>query len=84
MKALKNSTSIETDELSKRIGYTTLAASMQVLLLAICITLAIDVFLPFLHTVSAKEILGYILVISVAMIFAFQFWYKKRPDRTGL
>lgn len=81
-KMKSQSSHIETDEMFKKVGYTALAASLQVLLILVPIVLCLDSFFHFLDKVGAEDILSIFWFGASFLVLIFAGWYSHHPDKT--
>lgn len=80
----KLTSSIDSDEMSKKVGYTALALSFQLLTIGTGVVLLIDSFMPFLHTYTAKDAGTRLLVCWGILVFLSARYYTHNPDKTWL
>lgn len=80
----KNTGTIEKDELTKKVGYTALALSSQIICLIWWAVFLINAFYPFLEKYTAFDAL-IITINGMVLInfFAYQY-YRKNPNKTWL
>lgn len=72
------------DEMFKKIGYTSLSVSFQLLMLISGILYISNMFYPFLEKYTVENILlGIILLWIILLMFSFRY-YSHNPDKTGL
>ena len=83
-KMKKQNSTIETDEMFKKAGYTALAASFQVFLMLVPIVLCLDRFFSFLDKMSAKDIIEIFWFGSLFLVTMFSGWYSRHPDKIWL
>lgn len=78
----KQSKIIEKDELSKKIGYTALAASTQITALVLLILLMINSFRSFLEIFSVQDVLLLVTIMIGVISYGAYLYYSKNPDKT--
>ncbi|RKW20550.1 hypothetical protein D8B45_07250 [Candidatus Gracilibacteria bacterium] len=83
-KIKKQEGAIETDEMFKKIGYTALAASFQLLMGIIVILLLVHDVSPFLEKLGARGVLMMVALIGTALMLSSSWYYTRHPDKTGL
>ncbi|MFC2495064.1 MAG: hypothetical protein ACFNWZ_02565 [Candidatus Absconditicoccaceae bacterium] len=83
-KIKKQEGAIETDEMFKKIGYTALAASFQLLMGIIVILLLVHDVSPFLEKLGARAVLMMVALIGTALVLSSSWYYTRYPDKTGL
>lgn len=67
------------DELSKKIAYTSLAASFQITLFAILVIWWIDYFYHLKLTLN--QFISYLFLFMFFVAFVFKYYYTKRIDK---
>ena len=83
-KIKKQEGAIETDEMFKKIGYTALAASFQLLMgIIVLLLLAHDVS-PFLEKLGARAVLMMVALIGTVLVLSSSWYYTRYPDKTWL
>ena len=75
---------IETDEMFKKIGYTALAASFQLLMGIIVILLLVHDVSPFLEKLGARAVLMMVALIGTVLVLFSSWYYTRHPDKTWL
>ncbi|MFC2696348.1 MAG: hypothetical protein ACFN4U_04930 [Candidatus Absconditicoccaceae bacterium] len=83
-KIKKQEGAIETDEMFKKIGYTALAASFQLLMGIIVLLLLVHDVSPFLEKLGARGVLMMVALIGTALVLSSSWYYTRHPDKTGL
>ena len=82
-KIKKQEGAIETDEMFKKIGYTALAASFQLLMGIIVLLLLVnDDVSPFLEKLGARGVLMMVALIGTALVLSSSWYYTRHPDKT--
>lgn len=75
---------VEKDELTKKVGYTSLAFSAQLACLLWALAFLVDFFYPFLEEYSAFDAL-IVLINGMVLINLFAYlYYSKHPEKTWL
>ena len=83
-KIKKQTWSIETDEMFKRIGYTSLAASFQLLMWIILLVSLLEGHFHFLETFSANDILRMVWILWLILLGLNSRYFSKNPDKIWL
>ena len=83
-KIKKQEGAIETDEMFKKIGYTALAASFQLLMGIIVLLLLVHDVSPFLEKLGARAVLMMVALIGTALVLSSSWYYTRHPDKTWL
>ncbi|RAL56759.1 hypothetical protein BSK20_00605 [SR1 bacterium human oral taxon HOT-345] len=83
-KIKKQEGAVETDEMFKKIGYTALAASFQLLMGIIVLLLLVNDVSPFLEKLGARGVLMMVALIGTALVLSCSWYYTRHPDKTGL
>ena len=82
-KIKKQEGAVETDEMFKKIGYTALAASFQLLMGIIVLLLLVnDDVSPFLEKLGARGVLMMVALIGTALVLSSSWYYTRHPDKT--
>ncbi len=74
----------KSDEMSRKVGYTSLALSCQFLLLITMLVLLADSFFPFLWEYNAKDMAVVILMLGGFLVLFSSRYYSHHPDKTWL
>ena len=77
----KQTGSIETDEMFKRIGYTSLAASFQILMWIILLVSLLEGHFHFLEIFSANDILRMVWILWLVLLGLNSRYFSKNPDK---
>lgn len=80
----KKSNQVKRDEMSKRIGYTSLALSAQLIMLIGGLLILIDFVSPFLKHYSAIDALIFMINSMCLLVFCAWLYYSKYPEKTWL
>ena len=83
-KIKKQEGAIETDEMFKKIGYTALAASFQLLMGIIVLLLLVHDVSPFLEKLGARAVLMMVALIGMVLVLSSSWYYTRHPDKTWL
>lgn len=76
--------SVEKDEMTMRIGYTSLALTAQSIPFLILVLLLVEGVCPFLDAVGAENILSLLLLCILLVHAAAYYYYSRHPEKTWL
>lgn len=83
VKKLKNQNSnVETDEMFKKVGYTSLAASFEFLMGIMLLASLLDGYFHFLEMLSVHDTLRIIWIIGLILLGLTSRYYSHNPDKT--
>lgn len=73
---------VEKDEMTTKIGYTSLAFTAQIIPFIILLLLLLEDFFPFLEDLGAENLLYLLLIFIFVLHIGAYVYYSKHPDKT--
>lgn len=79
---IKQSQTIEKDEMSIKISYTALAAATQILPMLLLVAILLDDVVPFLNILKGQDILIIVILLIALIQGSARYYYNKHPEKT--
>lgn len=73
---------VEKDEMTTKIGYTSLAFTAQIIPFIILLFLLLEDFFPFLEDLGAENLLYLLLIFIFVLHIGAYVYYSKHPEKT--
>lgn len=73
---------VEKDEMTTKIGYTSLAFTAQIIPFIILLLLLLEDFFPFLEELGAENLLYLLLIFIFVLHIGAYVYYSKHPEKT--
>lgn len=73
---------VEKDEMTTKIGYTSLAFTAQIIPFIILLLLLLEDFFPFLEDLGAENLLYLLLIFIFVLHIGAYVYYSKHPEKT--
>lgn len=73
---------VEKDEMTTKIGYTSLAFTAQIIPFIILLFLLLEYFFPFLEELGAENLLYLLLIFIFVLHIGAYVYYSKHPEKT--